>query len=188
MSPAADVSHVATLGVCDSATTATEGVSHVALPRGCDSATNAPVAATKPATTGATSAPLARSIRDIARDKLARQACDNRAKPVRHTPVAGVASVPGVAGDPDRFCWPDGPAANSAEILAMERRIDRFRSYGLTAVDADRLADRLLLRDRDLDTRVMCVECRFGRAKRCAGAGPLAGDVLHRCPAFEDAT
>lgn len=82
-----------------------------------------------------------------------------------------------------------------------DAEIDTFmaRSKCLSASgrpDAEHLAERLTLRDRQADDRRMCVECReLEPSGRCAAArrGALTGtdrrleptpNVLMRCPAF----
>lgn len=79
----------------------------------------------------------------------------------------------------------------------MAQRTEQALSAGLTANEADALADRLHLRDREGDDRRLCLECRHLRADaegwRCASArglrGPLARDLvvrlLQRCSGFE---
>ena len=85
-------------------------------------------------------------------------------------------------------CWDD------AEIVAYTARTDRFALLG--RADADDLAERLKLRDRDGDKRRLCLECSWlGDTGRCpaAAAGRLPGadgrlkpvqTILQRCEAF----
>jgi len=85
-------------------------------------------------------------------------------------------------------CW------NDAEIETFSARSTRFTVLGRG--DAEHLAERLTLRDRQADDRRLCVECRELEASgRCAAArrGDLAGaerrlepsqNILMRCPAF----
>ena len=89
----------------------------------------------------------------------------------------------------DRWCWPTSPAMNTAEIDTYYRRLDRV--WGRS--DAERIADRLVIRDRDTDDRVMCVECRHISGKSCqnwkqAEMAPLIPEdmqtTLQRCPGF----
>ena len=61
--------------------------------------------------------------------------------------------------DPDRWCWPRGSAMNTAEIDTFTARLARFTDKGLTLDDAEALADKLVLRDRDGDHRRQCLEC-----------------------------
>ena len=83
---------------------------------------------------------------------------------------------------------------NDAEIETFMARSTRFRAMG--RVDAEHLAERLTLRDRQADDRRLCVECRELEASgRCAAArrGALActdrrlepvQNIVMRCPAF----
>jgi len=85
-------------------------------------------------------------------------------------------------------CWDD------AEIEIFIARSTRFIAMG--RADAEHLAERLTLRDRQADDRRLCVECRELEASgRCAAArrGALAAanrrlepsqNILMRCPAF----
>jgi len=83
----------------------------------------------------------------------------------------------------ERSCWPNGPAANTAELAAMEKHLRLFERRRVPIAEAARLADRLLARDRELDDRHLCIECTHGTKARCPGGAPLGG-VLQRCPAF----
>ena len=85
-------------------------------------------------------------------------------------------------------CW------NEAEITAFTARTARFAALG--RADADDLAERLTLRDRDGDDRRLCLECTWlGDTGRClaAAAGRIPGadrrlepvqTILQRCDAF----
>ena len=85
-------------------------------------------------------------------------------------------------------CWDD------AEMAAFTARAARFAQMG--RADADDLAERLTLRDRDGDDRRLCLECsRLGDAGRClaAASGRVPGadrrlepvqTILQRCTAF----
>lgn len=61
--------------------------------------------------------------------------------------------------DPDRCCWPHSPAMNSAELETCAARLVRFTDKGESLDDAERLVDRLLIRDREGDNRRLCLEC-----------------------------
>jgi hypothetical protein len=63
--------------------------------------------------------------------------------------------------DSDRWCWPHSSAMNGREINIFLIRLEHFRSIGIGLNSAENLADRLVIRDRDLDDRVMCVECKY---------------------------
>lgn len=76
---------------------------------------------------------------------------------------------------------------SEAVIHLFLRRQDRLQRLGLGEGDAEDLAERLHLRDVDLDDRSVCVECGHARdLSRCsASAGtPAATAQLHRCGAF----
>ena len=82
------------------------------------------------------------------------------------------------------------------EISAFSARVQFLLRRGIGAGDADDLAERLTLRDRDGDDRRMCVECsHLGDGGRClaAAAGRVHGadrrmepvqTILTRCVAF----
>ena len=82
---------------------------------------------------------------------------------------------------------------DDAEIAAFTARHVRLLTLGFTDGDADDLAERLTLRDRDGDTRRLCIECAHYRGGRCrqaarSGVGPEVGAlavVFQRCTAFE---
>lgn len=101
--------------------------------------------------------------------------------------------------DPDRHCWSHSPDMSTAEIGAFTARLARFTDRGQTLGDAECLADRLALRDREQDDRAVCMECsHLHRAGRCgnwqragvavrAWDAQLAGDfvnLLQRCDGF----
>ena len=69
--------------------------------------------------------------------------------------------------DPDRYCWPHSTAMNTCEIDTFTARLGRFTERGLHLDDAERLADTLVIRDREGDDRRLCLECihlqGFGR-------------------------
>ena len=85
-------------------------------------------------------------------------------------------------------CWGD------AETATFTARTERFALLG--RADADDLAERLTLRDRDGDDRRLCLECKWlGDTGRClaAATGRIPGadrrlepeqTILHRCLAF----
>lgn len=102
--------------------------------------------------------------------------------------VAGVASVQRGAGNPllstaqAHDCH--SPSWSDAEIQTFTMRRDRLLRWGYSEQEADNLAERLTLRDREQDDRSLCAECRHGRLRRCPDGAPLPGDVLHRCAGF----
>jgi hypothetical protein len=98
--------------------------------------------------------------------------------------------------DPDRCCWPHSSAMNTAEIDRFLRREAQFTNKGLAGDDAERLADRLVFRDRDGDDRRVCLECshlqglglwRCGNSDRAGVGRDLPRELavtLQRCPGF----
>ena len=91
-----------------------------------------------------------------------------------------------------RLWW--GQPASAEELERMLARVQRAEALGLPAHEADALADRLHLRDRDRDDRRLCIECLHVRADadgwRCAALhGPIPRDWvtirLQRCKKFE---
>ncbi|WP_281915278.1 hypothetical protein [Caldimonas thermodepolymerans] len=109
----------------------------------------------------------------------------------------GPRSTPGIgAAAPASAYW---PPASEQELQRMAGRIERAVTMGARLDEAEGIADRLHLADREGDTRRLCIECAHLRATsegwRCASArgprGPLARDlvlrVLHRCAGFHGA-
>ena len=102
--------------------------------------------------------------------------------------------------DPDRWCWPHSDAMNTGEIDVFTMRLDNFIRRGLLESESEKLADKLVPRDRGSDDRRLCLECVHlaGRAgaMRCAqwqraglgAAGIPAGLhlMLQRCDSFKD--
>lgn len=101
-----------------------------------------------------------------------------RARPVR-------SAVRTETSNPDRWAWPHSDAMNGAEIDTFTARLARFTDKGLSLGDAERLADKLVTRDRDDDDRRLCLECTHLKgtsAWRCeswqrAGVATRAGDA-----------
>lgn len=93
--------------------------------------------------------------------------------------------------DADRCHYPQW---DGAEISAFVARVALFVRRGMTATDADDLAEGLVLRDRDGDDMHVCVECahyrpgRCGNHRRAALHSPEVGRdlaaLLQRCPGF----
>ena len=116
--------------------------------------------------------------------------------PVAH-PETPAANAPAI--DPDRWAWPHSSTMNGQELDTLMARQDLFRQRGASAQDAERLADRLVNRDRISDDRRLCLECRNLRGTgsyRCGNAraadvhADLARDLvltLQRCHGYEDA-
>jgi hypothetical protein len=71
--------------------------------------------------------------------------------------------------DPDRWCCPHSSAMNGAEIDTFAARQYRFTYRGLPRAQADALADKLAVRDREHDDRRVCLEC-----KNLAGYAPAS--------------
>lgn len=66
-------------------------------------------------------------------------------------------------------------------------RMARFQALGLPEALAEKLADRLVARDREGDDRHLCVECRCCRSgTRCAKQFAVLDD-LQRCDYFATA-
>jgi hypothetical protein len=125
-----------------------------------------------------------------------------QAEPLRAVTVTPPGSptheaAPATAWDSDRWCWPNSPAMNTREIDTFTARLALFTDKGESLDDAERLADRLVIRDRERDNRRLCLECAhlqgYGRwrcgnwqAADVARQG-LAGDLvlmLQRCRGF----
>lgn len=71
------------------------------------------------------------------------------------------------------------------EEMLHARRKGRALGLGLGAERADRLAERLVQRDRDGDDRRLCIECAHARVNECRVQEAYLPDVLQRCPRFE---
>jgi hypothetical protein len=76
--------------------------------------------------------------------------------------VAGLVTEP---PNPDRLCWPHSSAMTGREIATFEARLHLFGSRGLDLKQAEAMADRLVLRDRELDDRRLCMECQHLQAQ-----------------------
>ena len=61
--------------------------------------------------------------------------------------------------DPDRWCWPHSSAMTGREIDTFTARLHHFTRRGLAESDAERLAAKLVTRDREADDRRLCLEC-----------------------------
>ena len=94
--------------------------------------------------------------------------------------------------DFDRWCWPHGEAMSRREIEVFMKRDSQFRLRGMSAEEAEKLADKLVKRDRDYDDRRLCLECQnlTGRpgAWRCGQQRVGAEWVVlpKRCDSFGD--
>ena len=106
----------------------------------------------------------------------------------------------------DRWCWPHSTAMNGSEIDLFTARLARFTTKGVIHGDAELIADKLVMRDRDDDDRALCLACThlagYGRTSwRCgnwqaAGVARQARDAqlpavltfqLQRCNGFAQA-
>ena len=74
------------------------------------------------------------------------------------TTATAAPSLPG--NDPDWHCWPHTTAMNTRMLDTYAVRLERFTGKGLIELDAETLADKLVLRDRDQDDRRVCLECK----------------------------
>lgn len=107
------------------------------------------------------------------------------------------------APDMDRWAWPHSAAMTGAEIDTFTARLARFTDKGLDLEAGERLADKLVMRDRAQDDRRHCLECthlQHGRGWRCgnwrrAGVALRALDAqlpadfvnqLQRCDGFAE--
>lgn len=114
-------------------------------------------------------------------------------KPATPPPSPGRSGNPPMTPEPGDECHASG--WDDAEIDAFQRREARFIRMG-RASDAEHLAERLTLRDRQHDDRRLCLECsELGENGRCQAAarGRLAGahrrlepvlTILQRCEGF----
>ena len=68
-------------------------------------------------------------------------------------------SISAIKEDPDRWCWPNSPAMNGREINLFSIRLEQFRPLGVGLDSAEKLTDRLVIRDCDMDDRIVCFEC-----------------------------
>ncbi len=98
----------------------------------------------------------------------------------------------------DAYCWPNGSAANGAELTLMSARLERFARIGMDVDQAEKLADRLKDRDREHDDRRACVECSSlngcpgnwrcmsfrARGARDPGLPHDLTTMLQRCPTY----
>jgi hypothetical protein len=83
---------------------------------------------------------------------------------------------------------------SDSEIAAYLARRDRLLRWRWPVAQAEALAERLTLRDREAEDRHLCIECQHCRpglicaAHRAAGVGRELGralaSLLQRCPAF----
>lgn len=116
-----------------------------------------------------------------------------------------ISTEPAAMPDPDRWAWPHSQAMTGREIDTFTARLHHFTRRGLAEPEAEKLADKLVTRDRETDDRRLCLECahlagygpqswrcgnwqRAGVALKARDAG-LPGDLvrlLQRCDGFKD--
>ena len=104
-------------------------------------------------------------------------------------------------GNADSDCGPHSTAMTGAEIDTFTARLARFTDKGLDLDAGERMADKLVIRDREQDDRRLCLECLHlhrGDGWRCrnwqaAGIACRARDAqlptdlatqLQRCDGF----
>lgn len=90
----------------------------------------------------------------------------------------------------------DAVAWTDADIARFLYRRVRLLRWGWSEADAEKLADRLVQRDREADNRVSCTDCRYYWPGHCSNqrrAGLHASNVgrdlaatLQRCPGFAE--
>ncbi len=89
---------------------------------------------------------------------------------------------------PDRL-----PTLGDKELTRMEFRLGLFRRRGMPERMAEKLVDRLVLRDLERDDRRACIECAnfqgipgTDRPRTCFYADPgfSTQPLLQRCPRF----
>lgn len=67
---------------------------------------------------------------------------------------------------------------NTGEIDAFAARLSRFTDKGLTLADAEALADKLVIRDRESDDRRLCLECAYLQGSGRCGNWQRAGVAI----------
>lgn len=149
------------------------------------------------------------SLRGLATATPATPATDSPSIPPSVATVATVAvasaldnAANDLALDLDRWAWPASTAMTGAEIDTFTARLARFTDRGLDIDAGERLADKLVVRDRERDDRRHCLEClHLHGGRRCgnwqrAGVAVRARDAqlptdfvnqLQRCSGFADA-
>jgi hypothetical protein len=82
-----------------------------------------------------------------------------------------------------------GDSPTESEMATIEQRQLSFELKGVVNAQAEVIAHHLMLRDRELDDRVVCLECTNWYAGRCKVRRDPFGDsdiyTLHRCEGFE---
>ena len=71
----------------------------------------------------------------------------------------------------------------------LERRAEARIAWLGYGKRAERVAEMLLHRDRDMDDRRLCVECcHAGPGWRCSAGDAFMVEQLQRCPSFKETT
>ena len=161
------------------------------------------------ATSRAESLPSVASVATVSVATVQKQAANDPAQVLAPSSPCKAASQVAiqtpVLQDLDRWCWPHCQAMTGREIDTFTARLALFTEKGLMLDDAEALADRLVIRDREKGGRRMCLECLHlaghGAASwRCenwqaagvairARDARVAGDLvcqLQRCEGFSD--
>lgn len=73
---------------------------------------------------------------------------------------------------------------NERETARLALRRARAQALGMPLDRAERIAARLIQRDRDADDRTLCIECSWARVSACAKRGPYLPDTPQRCEKF----
>jgi len=86
-------------------------------------------------------------------------------------------------------------AWTDADIARFETRRARLLRWGWAEPDAEALAERLVIRDRERDDRVSCTDCQHYRPNHCGNhrraglsTSEIARDLaalMQRCPGFK---
>lgn len=80
------------------------------------------------------------------------------------------------------------PANTEQETALHARRVQSFQAKGIADHQATALADSLVKRDRQLDDRRSCGECKSFYADNCrqriTSIGRITAHTLHRCRGF----
>ena len=103
------------------------------------------------------------------------------------TIAANDASDPVPTVDPiSRLAGLAGHDVLNAEVIRFDKRVSRISLMGY-GNDADHLGVMRLHRDRDMDNRKLCVECRHaGPGWRCAKGDAFLVRQLQRCDNFKE--
>lgn|GEM_PF-2394206 len=114
---------------------------------------------------------------------------DTDAQSVSHNPAPGV-SAP-VRGNEDGVAFRTPIAAQThIEQARYRARLSQFIASGIDYETAQIVAEDLIKRDRDMDDRRSCAECRHQSYKHCRrglfSVGGFDIELLHRCRGYKD--